>query len=62
MLTVFTSKSTDLIQRCNFPPLGDEMEDSVISTGETGFLESAQGSHSQAGELSHLIVWQVSTG
>ncbi|XP_018571079.1 JNK-interacting protein 3 isoform X4 [Anoplophora glabripennis] len=42
--------------------IGDEMEDSVVSTGGTGFLESAQGSHSQVGELSHLIVWQVSTG
>lgn len=39
--------------------LGDEMEDSVISTNEAGILESsAQGNQSQ-GELSHLIVWQV---
>lgn len=36
------------------------MEDSVISTNEAGLLESsAQGNQSQ-GELSHLIVWQVS--
>ncbi|KAJ8927569.1 hypothetical protein NQ314_019952 [Rhamnusium bicolor] len=41
--------------------IGDEMEDSVISTAETGFLEPAQGNQIQVGELSHLIVWQVST-
>ncbi|KAJ8980250.1 hypothetical protein NQ317_003759, partial [Molorchus minor] len=40
---------------------GDEMEDSVIGNAETGFLEAAQGSQNQVGELSHLIVWQVST-
>ncbi|XP_074026144.1 JNK-interacting protein syd isoform X2 [Leptinotarsa decemlineata] len=41
--------------------IGDDMEESMMSTGETNFLETAQGSQNQGGELSHLIVWQVST-
>ncbi|CAH0547259.1 unnamed protein product [Brassicogethes aeneus] len=36
--------------------VGDEMEDSVISTNDQGLLETSQGG---TGELSHLIVWQV---
>ncbi|CAG9816038.1 unnamed protein product [Phaedon cochleariae] len=40
---------------------GDEMEDSMVSTGEPVFQETSQGNQNQAGELSHLIVWQVST-
>nr|CAI5869512.1 unnamed protein product [Callosobruchus analis] len=39
--------------------IGDEMEDSMISTTEAGIVEMP--AHPQTGKLSHLIVWQVST-
>ncbi|XP_056648463.1 JNK-interacting protein 3 isoform X2 [Diorhabda sublineata] len=43
--------------------IGDEMEESIISNTETGLSEEVQsGSNSiKSNDLSHLIVWQVST-
>ncbi|XP_019867999.1 JNK-interacting protein 3 isoform X2 [Aethina tumida] len=38
--------------------VGDEMEESIISTNDQGLLESSQGG--TVADLSHLIVWQVS--